>query len=137
MTADEESGNFQLVEGSSAGGLTPYNAYNSLMNSALTAPIGKTATADFSRFDNAAADAALTEFAGSDNLAQQKQAAATLEGIFMAQLPIIPFMYTVAWGEYNTKNFTGWPSPSDPYAMGTTYYTPEDELVVLHIRPTS
>ena len=137
VTADEESGNFQLVEGSSAGGLTPYNAYNSLMNSALTAPIGKTATADFSRFDSAAADAALTEFAGSDNLTQQKKAAATLEGIFMAQLPIIPFMYTVAWGEYNTQHFTGWPSPSDPYAMGTTYYTPEDELVVLHIRPTS
>lgn len=137
VTADEESGNFQLLEGSSAGGLSPYNAYNSMMNSALTAPIGKTATADFSRFNDPAADAALAEFAGSNSYAKQKQAAATLEGIFMNDLPIIPFMYTVAWGEYNTQHFTGWPTASDPYAMGTTYYTPEDELVILHLRPTS
>ena len=65
----------------------------------------------------------------------QKSAAAGLEAIQVNQLPIIPFMYTVAWGEYNTKYFAGWPSPSNPYALGTTYYTPEDELVILHLEP--
>lgn len=135
VTTDEQTGNFEFAEGSTAGGLSPYVVYNSYLNDALTAPVGKTATADFERFHSAAADSDLTQFAGTANLAVQKKAAAGLESIQVNQLPIIPFMYTVAWGEYNTRYFTGWPSPSNPYALGTTYYTPEDELVILHLKP--
>lgn len=137
LTTDEEKGNFQFAEWGSAGGLSPYNVYNSFMNSSLSAPIGQTAVGDFERFKSAAADADLTAFAGSASLAVQKKAMVGLEGIYMSQLPLIDFQYTVAWGEYNTQHFTGWPSASDPYALGTTYYTPEDELVILHLRPTS
>jgi peptide/nickel transport system substrate-binding protein len=135
VTTDEETGNFQFAEGSTAGGLSPYVVYNSYLNDALTAPVGKTASGDFERFHSKAADNYLAQFAGTANLAVQEKAAAGLETIQVDQLPIIPFMYTVAWGEYNTKYFTGWPSPSNPYALGTTYYTPEDELVILHLQP--
>jgi peptide/nickel transport system substrate-binding protein len=107
------------------------------MNSSLSAPVGQTAVGDFERFKSAAADADLTAFAGSASFTVQKKAMVGLEGIYMSQLPLIDFQYTVAWGEYNTQHFTGWPSASDPYALGTTYYTPEDELVILHLRPTS
>lgn len=137
VTADEDSGNFEFAEWGSAGGLSPYNVYNSFMNSALTAPIGKTAVGDFGRFKSAAADADLSEFASTTNLAVQKKAAAGLEGIMVNQVPFLTFQYTVAWGEYNTQHFTGWPSASNPYALGTTYYTPEDELVILHLKPVS
>jgi peptide/nickel transport system substrate-binding protein len=137
LTVDEEKGNFVFAEYGTPGGLTPYNVFNPLMNSALSAPIGKTAVGDFERFKSAAADADLAAFAGSDNLAVQKKAMAGLEEIYMQELPLIDFQYTVAWGEYNTKNFVGWPSPSNPYALGTSYYTPENELVMLNIRPRS
>jgi peptide/nickel transport system substrate-binding protein len=137
VTADEEKGNFQFAEGSSAAGVSPYVVFNSLLNSALSAPVGGTATADFERFKSAAADSYLSQFAGANSLAVQKQAAYGLEGIMIHDLPVIPFMYTVAWGEYNTAKFTGWPTSAAPYALGTTYYTPEDELVVLHLRPKS
>jgi peptide/nickel transport system substrate-binding protein len=137
VTADEESGQFQFAFGASAAGVSPYVVYNSLLNSALSAPVGKTATGDFERFKSAAADSYLSQFAGANSLAAQKQAAYGLEDIMVNDLPVIPFMYGVAWGEYNTAHFTGWPSASAPYALGTTYYTPENELVVLHLKPKS
>ena len=137
FTATEEAGNFEFAEYGSAGGLTPYNVYNSFMNSALSAPIGHTAVGDYGRFKSAAADADLAAFASSGSFTVQKKAIMGLEDIYVKELPLIDFQYTVAWGENNTQYFTGWPSASDPYALGTSYYTPEDELVILHLRPRS
>lgn len=135
LTVDEEDGKFQFAVSGTGGGLTPYDVYDGIMDSRLSAPIGKTAVGDFGRLNSAAADADLASFASSGSFPVQKKAIIGLEGIFMKELPFIPYEYGVAWGEYNTQHFTGWPSASDPYAMGTSYFTPEDELVILHLRP--
>ena len=51
-------------------------------------------------------------------------------------LPIIPTVYGAAFDEYNTSNFTGWPSASNPYEIGQPG-SPQNEVVVLHLKPTS
>jgi peptide/nickel transport system substrate-binding protein len=137
FTSAQETGNFQSMIAGSPGGLSPYVVYNGLLNDKLTAAVGKTASGDFERFYSPAAQSYLAEWAATDSLTTEKKAAAGLEGIMINDLPVIPYMYTVAWGEYNTKSITGWPSSSNPYAIATSYYTPENELVVIHLRPAS
>ncbi len=37
------------------------------------------------------------------------------------KVPIVLLYYGGSWGLFSTKNFTGWPSASDPYTLPTTY----------------
>lgn len=137
FTTNEETGNYGMAIMDSPSGISPYVVYNGLLNDHLSAPNGKTASGDFERFHSPQAEKYLSAWAGAHTQGVEKAAAAGLEGIMIKDLPLIPYMYGVAWGEYNTQHFKGWPSPSNPYALATTYYTPEDELVVLHLHPVS
>jgi peptide/nickel transport system substrate-binding protein len=51
-------------------------------------------------------------------------------------LPIIPTVYGVAFDEYNTSHFSGWPSSSNTYESGSPN-APTNEVVILHLKPTS
>jgi len=57
-----------------------------------------------------------------------------LEKIVATQLPVIPMFYGVAWDEYNTTHFTGWPNASNPYATGEPD-GPQNEYTVLQLSP--
>lgn len=135
-TTDLATGNFQAIAHWGNGGPTPYNMYDNWLDSTLTAPIGKTATGDYERFNDPAAMAALKDFAGTSDEAQQAKDVVALEKIVATQLPVIPLFYGVAWFEYNDTKFTGWPSPSNPYAPGEPA-GPFDEITVLHLTPVA
>jgi peptide/nickel transport system substrate-binding protein len=47
---------------------------------------------------------------------------------------VIPLFYGVAWDEYNTSKFTGWPTSSNEYAPGEPSQ-PFNEFTVLRLRP--
>ncbi len=53
----------------------------------------------------------------------------------LANVPIIPITAFVDWYEHNTSQFSGWPTPADPYAQPAPYNTPDDEVVLLHLTP--
>jgi peptide/nickel transport system substrate-binding protein len=135
-TTDLATGNFQAIAHWGNGGPTPYYLYDNWLDTDLTAPIGKTATGDYERFNNATAEADLKSFAGTDDTATQLSDVASMEQIVATQLPVIPLFYGVAWFEYNTSKFTGWPSPSNPYAPGEPT-GPFNEITVLHLKPVS
>jgi len=80
-------------------------------------------------------DKLLAAYAATDNPAAQKADIAAIGKIVATQLPVIPIFYGVAWFEYSTKCFSGWPSPSNPYAPGEPD-NPFDEIVLLHLTPT-
>jgi peptide/nickel transport system substrate-binding protein len=46
--------------------------------------------------------------------------------------PVIPLVYSAVWFQYDDQFLTGWPTQSDPYAMGEPAGE-EAELVVLHV----
>jgi peptide/nickel transport system substrate-binding protein len=133
-TTDLQTGHFQAIAHWGNGGPTPYYLYDNWLDTTLTAPIGKTATGDYERFYSTQAEADLKSFAGTDNTTTQLADVVSMEKIVATQLPVIPLFYGVAWFEYNTSKFTGWPSPSNPYAPGEPT-NPFDEYTVLHLSP--
>jgi peptide/nickel transport system substrate-binding protein len=133
-TTDLQTGHFQAIAHWGNGGPTPYYLYDNWLDTTLTAPVGKTATGDYERFYSTQAEADLKSFAGTDNTTTQLADVVSMEKIVATQLPVIPLFYGVAWFEYNTSKFKGWPSPSDPYAPGEPA-GPFNEITVLHLSP--
>jgi peptide/nickel transport system substrate-binding protein len=81
-----------------------------------------TSTANnFERFKDPAVDQALATLAAATNSATQLQATYKLEQIMYNEVPLILMYYGGSWGEFSTKNFTGWPSAADPYTLPTSY----------------
>jgi ABC-type transport system substrate-binding protein len=133
---DVANGNFDATIHWSNQGPNPYFIYSNWMDSSQSAPIGKPAAGDFGRFSNPQAQAALEQFAGSGDPATQAQAIKTLEHIMTTQVPVVPLLNGGAWAEVSTRNYTGWPSASNPY-MNPVPNTPYIEYTVLHLTPKS
>jgi peptide/nickel transport system substrate-binding protein len=134
---NQADGNYDIALRPSVAGPGPYYMYNYWLNGALTAPVGKTATADFARWNDPTTNQLLTEYASTDNPALQKSIMYQLETIVVNDLPVIPLQYQAFWGEYSSKDVTGWPDPSNPYALASVYDTPANEMVILNLKPKS
>jgi peptide/nickel transport system substrate-binding protein len=131
---DVNDGTFQMVNRYSTVGPTPYFMLDQFLDDSITAPIGKNATGDFERFHSSQAEALLAQFASTNDTQTQLNAVVGMEKIIATQLPVIPIIYSVAWFDYSTSHFTGWPSPSNPYAPGQPE-NPYDEYTILHLHP--
>ena len=134
--SDYNTGNFDATIHWGNVGPTPYFQYDNWLDANLSAPIGTAATGDQSRFNSPDAQAALTEFAGTDDPNTQADALTKLQQIVAQQAPVIPLLYGAAWDEYSTKKFTGWPTAADPF-QDPTPNSPFLEYTVLHLTPVS
>ena len=136
---DVASGDFQLTSHWSNGGLTPYNMYDGWLDSALAT--GNTATGDYERLNNPTMNAQLATLAAAGTTAAQTQALVPIEQYVANNLPIIPTTTASQWYEYNSQNYTGWPTQQNPYETGQPSgsnnggSTGTDEVVILHLRP--
>lgn len=126
-------GKFDLMIGSMLGGPSPYYIYNTYLNSKNIPPAGF----NFGHWNNSQTDQLLLQYASTTDPNVQKQAILGLENIYMTQLPTIPLVQAPAWFEYRTANFTGWPTQDSPYALGSPYQAPDEEVVILHLKPVS
>jgi peptide/nickel transport system substrate-binding protein len=100
------------------GGLssTPYDNYQSMLDSNLSAPIGQPSAGDYERLDSPQADALLGQVAASTSTATQNAAIGGLASYVYSSVPVIELTIQPGWFEYTSKDYTGWPSASDPYA---------------------
>jgi peptide/nickel transport system substrate-binding protein len=137
--SDVADGNFQLTSHWSNGGLTPYNMYEGWLDSSLAT--GSAATGDYERLNNPTINADLAALAGAATTAAQTQALVPIEQFVAANLPIIPTTTASEWFEYNSQNYTGWPTQQNPYETGQPSGSNNgpgsgtDEVVILHLRP--
>jgi len=134
--ADVTNGTFDTAIHWSNQGPTPYQIYDSLLDAALTAPVGKPAANDLGRWNDPATQAALAQFAGSNSPSVQQAAIAKLETIMDTQVPVAPLLYGAAWWEFSTRNYSGWPSSDNPF-MNPSTNSPYLEETVLHLKPAS
>ena len=138
---DVADGNFQLTSHWSNGGLTPYNMYEGWLDSALAT--GNNATGDYERLNDPAINADLATLAGASTTAEQTTDLVPIETYVAQNLPIIPTTTASEWFEYDSQNYVGWPSQSNPYETGQPSGTNlgagagTDEVVILHLTPRS
>lgn len=134
--ADMNVGDFTAAIHWGAQGTTPYFFYDNWMNYSLSAAPGKTAGADWGRFDDPQAQAALNQYASSNSAAVQAQAISKLENIFSTQVPVAPLLLGASWAEFSTRDYTGWPSLSNQY-MDPGPNIPEVLYTIQQLKPVS
>jgi peptide/nickel transport system substrate-binding protein len=136
---DVADGDFQMTEHWSNGGITPYSMYDGWLDSKLAS--SSAATGDYERLNDPAVESDLATLAGANTLAQQTADLVPLEKYVAANLPVIPVETAAEWFEYNSQNFVGWPTQSNPYDSGQPSGTNNgpgsgtDEVVMLHLSP--
>ena len=135
-TADLNDGNFSTAIHWGAQGLTPYFTYNNWMNYTTSAAIGKTAGADYGRFDDPAAQTALKAYAAATTPAALNAAISTLANIETNEVPVAPLLQGASWAEMSTRDYTGWPTASNAY-MDPGPNIPEMLAVIQQLKPVS
>ncbi|GLZ78681.1 peptide ABC transporter substrate-binding protein [Actinorhabdospora filicis] len=98
-------------------GVTPWDIYANIMDGAQYKPLGETATWNLGRYRNEDATKALADFANATGETERKAALDLLQDLMVEQVPAIPLVAGPIGGEYSTKQWKGWPSQDDPYAM--------------------
>jgi len=131
---DEAIGNYQLTFCGQFTTDGPYSMYDYLLNSSLSAPVGRQASGDPERLVSISSDRALSGAASTQDLAQIQAAYTTLQTLMVDDIPAIPLFNGGAWAGYSTTHAVGWPSAGDPYEMNDLE-SPWDEVVVLRLRP--
>ncbi|MCX4965015.1 ABC transporter substrate-binding protein [Streptomyces sp. NBC_00654] len=134
--ADVANGNFDATLHWTNSGATPYDMYQNMMDGSILQPVGKSSQlGNFGRFKSPEATAALKEYANATEDATRTRAMNTLQKIFVEQAPVIPTAAAPIGAEYSSKNWTGWPTESDPYAP-PQHTQPTALQIVLKLKPT-
>jgi peptide/nickel transport system substrate-binding protein len=132
-SADLADGNYQMTARWSQTSVSPYQLYNDWLNSAQAT---SSAAGDFERLKDPNVDSALAKAAAANSVSGEQAALAPIEQYVATNLPVIPTVYGVVFDEYNTSNFSGWPTASNPYESGSPN-TPTNEVVILHLHPAN
>jgi peptide/nickel transport system substrate-binding protein len=135
-SSDMSLGHFELGIQDQLGGPGPEYEMRQWLFSGNTAPIGKAASTNFGRYSNPATDALFNAYGMTDSLSMQQSIVFKLEKVLLSDVPYIPVLTAVSWDQYNTAEFTGWPTAADPYAQGNTVY-PDWGWDLLYIKPAS
>jgi len=127
------TGNFTLGYGSlsTSPGPNPFYELRNTLDSATSAPIGQTASGDYGRWTDSATDHLFDQFAATTDSAQQHSIMKQIQAIVLEQVPVIPVTESVAWYQYDTKVFAGWPTQGNAYAAPAPWNIPDWEQVLL------
>ena len=126
-----QKGEFTASIGWSSGGATPFNYYRGQMSKLSLRPVGEDAGENWHRFDSPEADQLLNEFAGTSDTAKQKELATQLQEVFAKTAPAVPLFPGPMWYEYNTTNFTNFPTAEDPYVVGSPFNAAAEALIAM------
>ncbi|TFC06965.1 ABC transporter substrate-binding protein [Cryobacterium adonitolivorans] len=110
------TGDFQAILHWTDTGATPYDLYSDIMDGRWLKPLGESADFNFGRFDSPEATAALSEYTNAADDATRAAALATVQKIFVDEVPSMPVGTRPFIGAYNTRSYTGWPGEDNPYA---------------------
>ncbi|MFC4454076.1 ABC transporter substrate-binding protein [Deinococcus sonorensis] len=117
------------------GGPNPYYLYYQSFAPDFSAPVGKTAASNLSRYTNPVVTKALASFRATSDPAQQKQLMGTVISTVMKDMPWMPLTDRLNFALFNTSRFTGFPSNENPYNDGS----PDDQLgarlMYLNVKP--
>jgi peptide/nickel transport system substrate-binding protein len=133
----QQVGDFDMIITNAYGGVTPYYWYNNMFATKQTAPLGKVAPANYSRYSNPAVDASLATIEKTDpkNLDALKAEFGKIQDVVVADFPYIPLQQSSALAEYRTVNATGFPTEDNHYALGLPFGNPDGGIVAKNLTP--
>jgi peptide/nickel transport system substrate-binding protein len=133
--SDSADGNFSSIEHWGNGGTDPYTQFDNWLDYNNSAPIGKSANADYGRYHNGSVQSLLAKLSATDpsNTAAVKAATLPLEKIEATTLPVVPLLYGADWDEYSTANFTGFVTAANPY-MDPSPSDPELPYILMQLK---
>jgi peptide/nickel transport system substrate-binding protein len=133
---DLAAGTFQTAIHWGAGGSNPFTQFQNWLDySTFVAPSPTNASADFGRYQNAAAQTALTtlETTNPADVSAVKSATQALDNIMTTEVPVAPLLYGADWNVYSTAKFTGWVTAKNPY-MDPSPSDPELPYILMHLK---
>jgi peptide/nickel transport system substrate-binding protein len=133
--SDIYTGKFDLGYYAETGGPTPYFELRQWLYSANSAPIGQSAGSNFERFSDPTIDALINQYPTTTSTAQQHSIVDQLQKVMLQDVPVIPITEQVDWFQYSTSTFSGWPTPSNPYAQPAAYNYPDWGQVMMSLSP--
>jgi len=126
------TGDFDLAYYSQSGGPTPYYELRQLLYSKNSAPIGKQANSNYSRYLNPEVDKLFDQYAAADPDTQVKLIK-QISSYMIKDVPLIPTTESVDWYQYNTTDIEGWPTQDNPYAQPAPYNIPDVGQVLTNL----
>ncbi|WP_282948763.1 ABC transporter substrate-binding protein [Cellulomonas endometrii] len=129
-------GDFQAILHWTDTGATPYDLYSDIMDGRWLKPVGEAADFNFGRYDNPDATAALNTYATATDDGAREEALAEIQRIFVEDVPALPIGTRPFIGEYNTRNYVGWPGEDDPYTNPDPTQ-PSAALILTSLEPAS
>ncbi|HEV3309863.1 MAG TPA: hypothetical protein VG815_05050, partial [Chloroflexota bacterium] len=133
--SDLNQGTFDMGMSWTYGGLpSPYPIYKFGFGGAFYVPDGKNSNGNNrERYKNPALDKLINAFAATTSQSKQVVVMKKMETIVANDVPIVPLVTQAYWYEYNTAKFTGFPTKSNPYEIGSPYQPYEEETVALRV----
>ena len=116
--AAKGTGDFQAILHWTDTGLTPWDIYSNVMDGTRLVPLGEQSEMyNFGRYDNAEVTASLADYANAADDATRAAALEEIQTAFVDEAVALPIGTRPFIGEFNTRNYVGWPSDEDPYAV--------------------
>ena len=116
-------------------GPTPYYLFYQSFAPELSAPAGKTAASNLSRYTNPAITQALASFRSTSDPVAQKKAISTILSAVQKDQPWVPLTDRTQFALFNTSRFTGFPSAQNPYNDASPDDVPGARLMYLNVKP--
>ncbi|AQP48342.1 ABC transporter substrate-binding protein [Tessaracoccus aquimaris] len=111
-----QTGTFQMIIHWLEDTGNAYGLYTSTMDPKWI--VDDKAQFNFGRFNDPAVTKALDTYANAANEGDRAEALKVMETAFVENVPAIPLGAHPLLGEFNTRNYVGWPSTDDQYASG-------------------
>jgi peptide/nickel transport system substrate-binding protein len=118
-TQKMQNGDFDIVMNGYSGvsPASPWIRFRDALDDRGVAPIGKRADWNYGRFKNSEVAALVDAAAGAKSDDEAKTAYASLDKIYRQEIPCVPLMYRpLEFYEFNTSNWEGFPTETDPTA---------------------
>ncbi len=118
-TQKMQNGDFDIVMNGYSGvsPASPWIRFRDALDDRGVAPIGKRADWNYGRFKNSEVSALVDAAAGAKSDDEAKTAYASLDKIYREEIPCVPLMYRpLEFYEFNTSNWEGFPTETDPTA---------------------
>jgi peptide/nickel transport system substrate-binding protein len=135
---DLDKGNYDVaISWGNNNGSTPYYQYYDMFSPKQSAPIGKLAATDWERYTSPTITKALDDFSTASTKKAQQSAIKAIEKNVLQNVPVVPLTGRGDWFDYQTGQFSGFPSKSDPYNDGSAGDQEGAQLVYLNVVPKS